>query len=67
MFTQRLGVPSLLVPYAPPDMHHHAPNERMELSALYRGVRTSAAICLQLAASSPDISTGREASGREGV
>jgi acetylornithine deacetylase/succinyl-diaminopimelate desuccinylase-like protein len=51
VFTQHLGVPSLLVPYAPPDMHHHAPNERMELSALYRGVRTSAAICLELAGS----------------
>jgi len=57
VFTRRLGVPSLLVPYAPPDMHHHAPNERMELSALYRGVRTSAAICLQLAASSRPLSS----------
>jgi len=49
LFTRVLGVPSLLVPYAPPDMHHHAPNERMDLDALYRGVRTSAAICLSLA------------------
>ena len=48
VFTRILGVPSLLVPYAPHDMHHHAPNERMELAALYRGVRTSATICLQL-------------------
>ena len=50
VFTRELGVPSLLVPYAPPDMHHHAPNERMDLEALQRGVRTSAAICLELAA-----------------
>jgi len=51
LFTRVLGVPSLLVPYAPPDMHHHAPNERMDLDALHRGVRTSAAICLSLAGS----------------
>ena len=50
VFTRELGVPSLLVPYAPPDMHHHAPNERMDLEALQRGVRTSAAICLEIAA-----------------
>jgi len=49
VFTRMLGIPSLLVPYAPNDMHHHAPNERMELSALFRGVRTSASICLELA------------------
>ncbi len=49
VFTRRLGVPSILVPYGPPDMHHHAPNERIELAALRRGVRSSAAICLQLA------------------
>jgi acetylornithine deacetylase/succinyl-diaminopimelate desuccinylase-like protein len=28
VFTRTLSVPSLLVPYAPADMHHHAPNER---------------------------------------
>ncbi|MGD8818414.1 MAG: M20/M25/M40 family metallo-hydrolase, partial [Acidobacteriota bacterium] len=50
VFTRELGLPSLLVPYAPADMHHHAPNERMELAALLRGVRTSAALCLQIGA-----------------
>lgn len=49
VFTRRLGVPSILVPYGPPDMHHHAPNERMDVEALRRGARTSAAILLQLA------------------
>jgi len=48
VFTRELGVPSLLVPYAPSDMHHHAPNERMDLAALLRGVRTSAALCLRI-------------------
>ena len=47
VFTRTLGVPSLLVPYAPADMHHHAPNERIPLESLYRGVRTTAAICLE--------------------
>lgn len=50
VFTQRLGVPSVLVPYGPPDMHHHAPNERMEIEAMMRGARTTAAICRRLAA-----------------
>jgi acetylornithine deacetylase/succinyl-diaminopimelate desuccinylase-like protein len=49
VFTRTLGVPSLLIPYAPADMCHHAPNEHMPLDALYRGVRTSAAICVELA------------------
>jgi len=48
VFSELLGLPSMLVPYGPPDMHHHAPNERMELAALRRGVRCSAAICLEL-------------------
>jgi len=49
VFTQRLGVPSVLVPYGPPDMHHHAPNERMEIEAMLRGARTTVAICRRLA------------------
>ena len=51
VFTRILAVPSLIVPYGPPDMHHHAPNERLALTALRRGVRSSAAICLALAES----------------
>jgi acetylornithine deacetylase/succinyl-diaminopimelate desuccinylase-like protein len=58
VFTRELGVPSLIVPYGPPDMHHHAPNERMDLEALHRGVRTSAAICLRLASAVPASSAG---------
>jgi acetylornithine deacetylase/succinyl-diaminopimelate desuccinylase-like protein len=49
VFTRILGVPSLLVPYGSADMHHHAPNERIRVDDLYRGVRTTAAICVQLA------------------
>ena len=50
VFTRTLAVPSLLIPYAPADMRHHAPDERLPLEALHRGVRTSAAICLELSA-----------------
>ena len=49
VFTGILGVPSLLVPYGPPDMRHHAPDERMSLEALGRALRSSAAICVELA------------------
>jgi len=50
VFTRVLGIPSLLVPYGPPDMNHHAPNERMTLEALDMGVRCTIAICTELAA-----------------
>ena len=49
VFTRILAVPSLLIPYGSPQMHHHAPNERFRLDDLYRGVRSTAAICVALA------------------
>jgi acetylornithine deacetylase/succinyl-diaminopimelate desuccinylase-like protein len=49
VFTRILGMPSILVPYGPPDMNHHAPNEKMTLVALNRGVACSLAICRRLA------------------
>jgi acetylornithine deacetylase/succinyl-diaminopimelate desuccinylase-like protein len=50
VFTRILGVPSLLIPYGSAQMHHHAPNERIRLEDLYRGIRSTAAICAQLSA-----------------
>jgi acetylornithine deacetylase/succinyl-diaminopimelate desuccinylase-like protein len=50
VFTRVLGVPSLLIPYGSAQMHHHAPNERIRLEDLYRGIRSTVAICVQLAA-----------------
>ncbi len=50
IFTSILGMPSILVPYGPPDMNHHAPNEKMTLVALQRGVACSLEICRRLAA-----------------
>ena len=49
VFTQLLRVPSLLIPYASPDMNNHAPNEKMRIEALSRGIRSTAALCLALA------------------
>lgn len=44
LFTRLLGIPSVLVPYGPPDMNHHAPDERMTLTALREGIVSSVAI-----------------------
>lgn len=49
VFTEVLGIPSLLIPFGPPDMNHHAANEKMTVQALRRGIRCSLAICEQLA------------------
>ena len=53
VFTRILGMPSILVPYGPPDMNHHAPNEKMTLAALQRGVACSLEICRRLAQEDP--------------
>jgi len=49
VITRILEMPSLLVPYGPPDMNHHAPDERMDLESLRRGSRCTAAICHAMA------------------
>jgi len=53
VFTRILEMPSILVPYGPPDMNHHAPNEKMTLAALERGVACSVEICRHLAHDDP--------------
>ena len=53
IFTRILGLPSILVPYGPPDMNHHAPNEKMTLAAIERGVACSVEICRRLAQEGP--------------
>ena len=53
IFTSILGIPSILVPYGPPDMNHHAPNEKMTLAAIERGVACSVEICRRLAQEEP--------------
>ena len=53
VFTRILGMPSVLVPYGPPDMNHHAPNERMSLAAIERGAACTLEICRSLAQEGP--------------
>jgi acetylornithine deacetylase/succinyl-diaminopimelate desuccinylase-like protein len=44
VFTQILGVPSFIVPYANHDERNHAPNENMKVECFRAGVRTT--LCL---------------------
>jgi acetylornithine deacetylase/succinyl-diaminopimelate desuccinylase-like protein len=41
VFTQILGVPSIIVPYANHDEQNHAPNENLRLDCFFSGIRTT--------------------------
>ncbi|MER9793637.1 M20/M25/M40 family metallo-hydrolase [Mesorhizobium sp. M0213] len=47
-FTKILGIPAFQTPYANPDEANHAPNENLELSCFYSGIRTGAALLYEL-------------------
>jgi acetylornithine deacetylase/succinyl-diaminopimelate desuccinylase-like protein len=49
VFTQTLGLPSFLVPYANADERNHAPNENIQVSRFFAGIRTAAALFAHLA------------------
>ena len=49
VFTKLLGVPSIMLPFAPADENHHAPNESMKISLFLAGTRASARIIGDLA------------------
>jgi acetylornithine deacetylase/succinyl-diaminopimelate desuccinylase-like protein len=49
VFTQTLGLPSFLVPYANADECNHAPNENIEVNRFFAGIRTAAALFACLA------------------
>lgn len=44
VWTETLGVPAVLVPYANPDENNHAPNENLEIEAFFQGIRTTAVV-----------------------
>jgi acetylornithine deacetylase/succinyl-diaminopimelate desuccinylase-like protein len=50
VFTRVLGMPSILVPYAPYDESNHAANESTKVSLYLNGIKTSACIIRELAA-----------------
>jgi acetylornithine deacetylase/succinyl-diaminopimelate desuccinylase-like protein len=44
VFTDTLGMPCVLVPFAAPDQRNHGPNESMIVEGYFNGIRTAAAI-----------------------
>ena len=48
-FTRDLGLPLVKVPYANVDEANHAPNENLELTHFYTGVKISASVYEALA------------------
>jgi len=52
VFTKLLGMPSIMLPFAPADENHHAPNESMKVSLFLGGIRTSARL-IELLARTP--------------
>ncbi|MFC2095778.1 M20/M25/M40 family metallo-hydrolase [Candidatus Bipolaricaulota bacterium] len=48
VFTQILGIPSFVVPYANHDEANHAPNENLEVERFFAGIRTGAALLARL-------------------
>jgi acetylornithine deacetylase/succinyl-diaminopimelate desuccinylase-like protein len=61
VFTKLLGVPSIMLPFAPSDEHHHAPNESMKISLFLGGMRASARLIELIAAGCRDGSLRRSA------
>jgi acetylornithine deacetylase/succinyl-diaminopimelate desuccinylase-like protein len=49
VFTDILGIPSVLVPYANPDQNNHAENENFELRRFRDGMRICATVMDHLA------------------
>ena len=49
VWTQTLGLPSFVTPYANHDEANHSPNENMEVERFYAGIRTTAALLAELA------------------
>jgi len=49
-FTDLLGLPTIVVPYANANNRQHSPNEHLRLDHLYQGVRTTARLLVELGA-----------------
>jgi acetylornithine deacetylase/succinyl-diaminopimelate desuccinylase-like protein len=47
-FTDILGLPTILVPYANADNRQHSPNEHLRLDHLFQGIRTTASLLVDL-------------------
>jgi acetylornithine deacetylase/succinyl-diaminopimelate desuccinylase-like protein len=49
-FTDLLGLPTIVVPYANANNRQHSPNEHLRLDHLFQGVRTTARLLVELGA-----------------
>jgi hypothetical protein len=49
VWTQILGVPAFVVPYANHDERNHSPNENIEVVRFINGIRTGAALLFEIA------------------
>lgn len=49
IFTQVLGLPSILVPYANADEDNHSPNENLDVSCFFNGIKTTCQVITDLA------------------
>ena len=49
-FTDLLGLPTIVVPYANANNRQHSPNEHLRVDHLYQGVRTTARLLVELGA-----------------
>src|SRR5262245_60693141 len=49
-FTDLLGLPTIVVPYANANNRQHSPNEHLRLDHLYQGIRTTARLLVELGA-----------------
>jgi acetylornithine deacetylase/succinyl-diaminopimelate desuccinylase-like protein len=47
-FTDLLGLPTIVVPYANANNRQHGPNEHLRLDHLYQGIRTTARLLVEL-------------------
>ena len=47
-FTDLLGLPTIVVPYANANNRQHSPNEHIRLDHLYQGIRTTARLLVEL-------------------
>ncbi len=54
VFTKILGVPAFGTPYANPDERNHAPNENLEVARFIKGIKTGAALLVELGALGPN-------------
>jgi acetylornithine deacetylase/succinyl-diaminopimelate desuccinylase-like protein len=52
-FTDLLGLPALLVPYANQNNRQHGPNEHLHLGHLFQGIRTTARLLTELGVEGP--------------